>query len=144
MAARVVAAGRCVNVLPVDNPFGYPAPVWQRFRAPARAGAFPAATPGLVTGEAGIRSAQSLLRLQFVFKDGRVADARFRAYGCPTSIAVGAWIAEWAIGRRVDELRRLSVAQLRAELEIGDDRAHCAVMGEDVIRALLAQYQDQS
>ncbi len=124
------------------NPFGYPPPVWQRFNAPARAGRFAMDTPGVVTGSAGSPAAHSRLQLQLRVADGRVADARFLAYGCPTSIAVGAWLAEWALGKTPAELRGLSLSELRATLEIADDRAHCAVMGEDAVRALLAQYED--
>jgi NifU-like protein involved in Fe-S cluster formation len=127
------------------NAFGYSAPIWQRFSVPARAGRFPAATAGVViSGQAGTPAARSVLRLQLQFVDDRVADARFQAYGCPTSIAVGAWLAEWVIGKSPAELRGLTLRELREVLEIADDRAHCAVMGEDALLASLAQYQELS
>jgi len=120
-----------------SNPFAYPAPVWTLFRSAPRAGGFAPGTPGVVTGEAQSNAARSRLRLQLRFERGRVADARFRAYGCPTSIAVGAWLAGWAIGKDVRELAGLSAARLRKELEIPDHRAHCALLGEDALRAVL-------
>lgn len=96
----------------------------------------------MITGRAGTPAARSVLSLALRFDGGgRVADARFRAYGCPSSIAVGAWIAQWSLGRDAAELAMLSAAQLRAELEIPEDRAHCALMGEDALRDLLAQYK---
>ncbi len=150
MAARVIAVVGRVNMSSIpdftglDNPFGYSAPIWQRFTDPARAGRFAPETPAVFSGEAGTPAARSVLRLQFRFAAAHVADARFQAYGCPTSIAVGAWLADWAIGKSLAELRSLKLSELRAALEIGDDRAHCAAMGEDALLALLAQFPEFS
>lgn len=121
-----------------SNPFGYSAPILRLFQETPRAGEFAAGTPGVVTAEAGSKAAHSVLRLQLLFEAGKVADARFKAYGCPSSIAVGAWIAGWSLGRTRVELAALRAADLRQALEIADDRAHCALLGEDAIRAALA------
>lgn len=122
------------------NPFGYAAPIWERFTHPRHVGEFDPGTPGIVTGEAGSKAARSVLRLQLRFEGGRVADVRFRAYGCPSSIAVGAWIVEWSLGKTPAELATLRAADLRQALEIADDRAHCALLGEDALRAALADF----
>ena len=122
-----------------SNPFGYAAPVWELFTRAPRAGTFPAGTAGVVSGQAGTKAARSVLRLELRFAEGRVADSRFRAYGCPTSIAVGAWIAGWAMNRTASELKALRAVDLRQALEIADDRAHCALLGEDALRAALLQ-----
>lgn len=129
-------------MLDANNPDGYAAPVWRLFRSAPRSGRFPPGTPGVVSAQAGTRAARSVLRLEFLLKDHRVADARFQAYGCPSSIAVGAWIADWAIGRSAAELGTLSAAELRAALEMSDDRAHCALMGEDCLRAALTRFPE--
>lgn len=127
-----------------DNPHGYGAAIWQRFRAPARAGHFPASTPGLICVRAGTPAARAVLELSLQMAGDRVLDARFRAYGCPTTIAVGAWLAEAASGRSAAELARIDAAQIRAALEIPEDRAHCALLGEDTLRAVLARFQEHS
>jgi NifU-like protein involved in Fe-S cluster formation len=126
------------------NPFGYAEPIWELFTHPPQVGEFPPGTAGVVSGEAGSKAARSVLRLQLRLELGRVADARFRAYGCPSSIAVGGWIARWSLGKTVDELRGLRAAELRQALEIPDDRAHCALLGEDAVRAALSGYNAAS
>lgn len=125
-----------------DNPHAYAPAIWRLFRTAPRAGRFPANESGVVTGEAGTPAARAVLRLQLKFVGGRVADARFQAYGCPTSIAVGAWIADWARGRTPAELAVLRAVDLRRELEIPEDRAHCALLGEDAVKAVLAGYKE--
>ena len=126
------------------NPFGYAQPIWERFTHPRHVGEFAAGTPGVFSGEAGSRAARSVLRLQMRFEGGRVADVRFRAYGCPSSIAVGAWIVDWSLGKTPAELAALRAADLRQALEIADDRAHCALLGEDALHAALASYAARS
>ena len=120
------------------NPFGYAEPIWRLFQQTPHAGEFAPGTPGVVSGEAGSKAARSVLRLQLRFEGGRVADVRFKAYGCPSSIAVGAWIVDWSLGKTAAELATLRAAALRQALEIADDRAHCALLGEDALHAALA------
>lgn len=79
------------------NPFGYSAPVWRLFTETPRAGAWSEAEA--LAGSAGTPANRSQLRLQVKMDGSRITDARFQAYGCPTTIAVGAWVAGWAVGR---------------------------------------------
>lgn len=122
----------------MENPLRYPAPVWRRFRAPGHAGRFAPGMPGVASAQVKSQASRAVLELALCFAHGRVVEARFLAYGCPATIAVGDWLCEWSIGRSVEALRGLRSPQIRAALEIGEDRAHCAVMGEDAVRALLA------
>lgn len=119
---------------PPANPWGYPEPVWRWFRHASRAGPL----PGALSGSAATPASKAVLALHArVDGQGRVADARFQAYGCPTTIAVGAWLADRIHGQRLGELSRLNAGLIRQELEIPDERAHCALLGEDAVRALL-------
>ncbi|GEM_PF-913752 len=136
MVTGAIAVMDAVNLL--QNPFGYSAPIWRLFNEAPHAGAFPAVAPDIATGTASTPAAPATLRLQARIRDSRVVDTRFRAHGCPTTIAVGAWIANWMVGRDVEELTQLGARVLRAELEIPDDRAHCALIGEDALQALLS------
>ena len=120
-----------------DNVFGYPAPIWQRFFAPAHAGVL--SESGVITAEAGSAAVRALLRVQVRLEAGRVREARFRAYGCPTTIEGGEWLAASLEGQTAASLRVPVAAEIRKTLEIPDDRAHCALMGEDVARQLLRQ-----
>jgi len=119
------------------NPWGYSDAVWRLFQQAPRAGNL---TDGaVITGRASTPASKAVLALHVRLDgQGRVADARFQAYGCPTTIAVGAYLADRAVGRRLAELAELKSVKIRQDLEIPDERAHCALLGEDAIRALLA------
>lgn len=119
------------------NAFAYAEPIWQRFSEPRHVGELPG--DGVLSAEAGSPAAKSLLKMQLKMGQGVVVDAAFRAYGCPTAIAVGEWLAARLIGQKPAEWSQLSASIIRQALEIPDDRAHCALMGEDLVRALAKQ-----
>ena len=122
-----------------DNAFDYPLPVWQQFVAASRhAGEFPPDTPGVQTLRVDNRASASWLALHLRLEGGQIAAARFTAFGCPVGIAVGHWLAEQAVGKTPAALRALDIAQLRKTLEIPDDKLHCALMGEDTLKQLVA------
>lgn len=118
----------------------YPESVWKLFRETPRAGRFAPDAGNVLSGESRTPAADSVLRLQLRVEDGEVADARFQAYGCPVSIAVGAWLADYAIGRDRSTLDTLNARSMMEALEIPEDRAHCAFLGEDALRAALEQW----
>ena len=120
-----------------SNPFGYSEPVWRLFREAPRAGSLDG--PGVLTVEAATPAARSHLRLQVKMSGSRIDDARFQAYGCPTTIAVGAWLAERVPGRDLQELARIDAKMIREALEIPEDRTHCALVGEDAVKSLLSR-----
>jgi NifU-like protein involved in Fe-S cluster formation len=124
----------------LPNVFGYPAPVWRRFREPAHAGAMVANGAPLLCARAGTPASRSLIELALrVDAAGRVTEARFQAYGCPTTIAVGEWLAEQAQGRTLAQWAEITASDIRGSLEIAEDRIHCAVMGEEIVRSMSKQ-----
>lgn len=118
------------------NPFGYPAPVWRLFRETPRAGEFDAPDHVAV---ATTPASRARLALQVKMSGTRIGDARFQAYGCPTTIAVGAHVAGQVVGRDARELAQIDAKSIKEALEIPDDRTHCALLGEDLVKSLLSQ-----
>ncbi len=125
------------------NPYGYGPEIWRLFRETPNAGRFPEGAPDVISAEAGTPAARSVLRLALRLDGDRVAEARFLAYGCPTTIAVGAYVAGWVQGKSMADLAGLKAPALRAALEIPEDRAHCALLGEDALRAVFALHKEE-
>lgn len=118
-----------------DNPLGYPAEVWRLFRQTPNAGAI-GPGPDTRVGETGSHAGRFRLRLSCRVAAGQMTEARFLAWGCPYTIAVGAWLAEWLVGKPLSALEQPPIAPMRASLEIPEDRAHCWLMAQDVLRDL--------
>jgi nitrogen fixation NifU-like protein len=78
-----------------------------------------------------------ILRLTALIVDGAIANAAFQAKGCTASIAAGAALAEWAIGRTLPELAALSAAQVESLLDgLPNESKHAAFLAVDAARAL--------
>lgn len=48
--------------------------------------------------------------------DGKVADAKFKTFGCGSAIAASSVATEWMIGKTVDECLSISVRRLQSYL----------------------------
>lgn len=120
------------------DPFAYPPAVWAGFWRAVPARQAEDTTTVLVRTPA----SRAVLALSARCARGVVVDAGFRAFGDPTTIAVGAWLADWCQGKPVSALAELSAADIRAALAIGEDRLHCSLLGEDVVKALLQRLAD--
>lgn len=118
-------------------PTDYPAPVWARFQAPEHGGLADVDTVDAVSGEAENRAAGLHVRLwAWVDAAGVITVARFEALGCPTTLAVGDWLAAALHGRRMAERVDIDAPGIMAALEIPESHRHCALVGEDAVRAL--------
>jgi nitrogen fixation NifU-like protein len=92
-------------------------------------------------GEVGAVSCGDVMRISIKVADGRITDARFRAYGCGTAIATASMATELLKGRTIEEAAMFSGVQLSAALGgIPPDKAHCPMLAEEAVKAALADY----
>lgn len=120
----------------VNNIFDYSPGVWTRFGQTPHAGRLREQDAGVLSVQVGSQAARSLLKLQV---QRAPLKARFQAYGCPTAIAVGQWVCEQIEAQPTSALASITAPSIRQALEIPEDRIHCALMGEDALKALLPQ-----
>ena len=81
-------------------------------------------------------------RLSVRVRDGRIAEARFRAEGCPAAIAASSMTTELILGRTLDEAAALRDEDVVEALGgLPRNKMHCSVLAEDVIRAMVEQYR---
>lgn len=98
---------------------GYSRAVLEHFRRPRNAGRLPDGEPGVGTGEASGADGAERIRFQLrADAAGRVREARFKAFGCPATIACGSALTELAAGRSLRALDRLDADALAAHLSL--------------------------
>jgi NifU-like protein involved in Fe-S cluster formation len=75
--------------------------------------------PGTFRGTAGSRAQGTWVQfeVQAAGEPRVVAAARFLAFGCPHVIAIAAWLAEQAVGRRIEPALPESVQSLRGRFD---------------------------
>lgn len=117
----------------------YPPRVLDYFEHPRRAGSLPASDPDVGTGlvRAADRGDTVKLQVRIDRARGEIVDARFKAYGCGWTIACASLAADRLPGRTLDEARCLDASAIARELDLPDDRRHCAALAADAIAVAL-------
>ena len=119
----------------------YSETVWEHFRTPRNAGAFPAGTEGVIEGRAGSRrQGREIAFAMRLDGAGKVLECRYRVYGCPATVALCSVLSERLKGRTVPELGEPRGLALAEELELPPAKRAAALLLEDALAAALARY----
>ncbi|MGA9028785.1 MAG: iron-sulfur cluster assembly scaffold protein [Steroidobacteraceae bacterium] len=96
--------------------------------------------PGAARGAAGSRAQGTWVQfeLQIDAPGGRIAAARFLAFGCPHTIAVAAWVAEAAVGRLPQPALPEGVQALRRRFDLPVEKLGRLLVVEDAWLAAMA------
>jgi len=74
-------------------------------------------------------------------KNGKIADCKWKTYGCASAIASTSKLSEMVIGMTLDEAYHISPQQVVKALGgLPDKKIHCSVLGDRALRAALDDY----
>jgi len=96
------------------------------------------AGPTVVVGEARALDRGAWVRFEARVANGRIEDCRFRAWGCPHTLASAAWAALEIRGRAASDLTGLDAMRIRAELDVPPEKMGRLLVVEDALRSLSA------
>ena len=92
-------------------------------------------------GEVGAVSCGDVMRISIQVRDGRIAEARFRTFGCGTAIATSSVTTELIKGRTVEEAQKLTNEEVSQALGgLPAAKSHCSVLAEEAVRAAVDDY----
>jgi NifU-like protein involved in Fe-S cluster formation len=100
--------------------------VLRRVRQPQRAGSLDGDRVG--TGEVGTLDEGTVVRIQVRRRGDRIAEARFRVFGCSAAIASASLVAEWLEGARIVEAGAMTPERVMQHLALAPERGHVARM----------------
>jgi nitrogen fixation NifU-like protein len=82
------------------------------------------------------------MRLQIkVGDDGKIADAKFKTFGCGSAIASSSLATEWLKGKTVDEAETIKNSMIAEELHLPPVKIHCSVLAEDAIKSAIQDFR---
>jgi nitrogen fixation NifU-like protein len=95
-------------------------------------------------GEVGNPVCGDMMSVYIKVESDRLADVKFKTFGCGAAIAVSSMITEMAKGKTLDEAMKISnkdVAQALGGLP--PNKLHCSNLGADALHAAIKNYRDR-
>ncbi len=116
--------------------------VLERVRNPRRVGSLPRDAEDVGTGEAGSLDAGTVARIQVRVAEGRIAEARFKVFGCSAAIASASLVAERMEGAPVRGAVP-TAETIAAELALPEERRPIAALVVEAAEQAIADWEQK-
>jgi nitrogen fixation NifU-like protein len=110
----------------------------EHFRNPRNVGEIENASG---VGEIGNPVCGDMMTFYVTVKDGRLADVKFKTFGCGAAIAVSSMVSEMAKGKTIEEAMKISNADVAKELGgLPPNKLHCSNLGADALHKAIENH----
>jgi nitrogen fixation NifU-like protein len=112
---------------------------------PRNIGSFDKSEGDVGTGLVGAPACGDVMKLQIkVGPDGKIADAKFKTFGCGSAIASSSLATEWVKGKTLEEAEKIKNTEIAQHLSLPPVKIHCSVLAEDAIKAAIKDFRTKN
>ncbi len=95
-------------------------------------------------GEVGNPVCGDMMTFYIKVSDNRIADVKFKTFGCGAAIAVSSIVSEMAKGKTLDEVRKITPALVAEELGgLPKNKYHCSNLGAQALNKAVDDYLEK-
>jgi nitrogen fixation protein NifU and related proteins len=117
----------------------YSPKVMQNFSNPQNVGEIPDADG---VGTVGNPVCGDLMTIYIKVKDDKIADIKFKTFGCGAAIATSSMITQMARGKTIEEALKITRNDVANELEgLPPQKMHCSNLAADALKAAIEDYR---
>ena len=92
-------------------------------------------------GEEGNPVCGDMMTFYIKVKDNRLEDVKFKTFGCGAAIAVSSMVSEMAMGRTLEEARKITPQLVADELQgLPKNKFHCSNLGAQALNKAIDNY----
>jgi nitrogen fixation NifU-like protein len=96
----------------------------------------------LVVGEVGNPACGDLMKVYVKIKDKKILDCKVETFGCAAAIACSSVTTDLAIGKTIEEAKKLTKQDIVNELEeLPPIKLHCSNLAIDALAKALENYE---
>ena len=83
------------------------------------------------------------MKMYIKVKDNKIADVRWKTYGCASAIASTSALSEIAKGKTLDEALKISADDIDGYLgKLPKHKFHCSILGHDALKDAIMNYRN--
>jgi nitrogen fixation NifU-like protein len=95
-------------------------------------------------GEVGNPVCGDMMTFYIKVKDNRLADIKFKTFGCGAAIAVSSIVSEMAMGKTLEEALEITPKLVADELEgLPKQKFHCSNLGAQALQKAIEDYRSK-
>ena len=92
-------------------------------------------------GEVGNPVCGDMMTFYIKVKDNRLADVKFKTFGCGAAIAVSSMVSEMAMGKTLEEAMNINASMVANELDgLPKNKMHCSNLGDEALHKAIQDY----
>jgi nitrogen fixation protein NifU and related proteins len=94
-------------------------------------------------GEVGNRACGDIMRVYLKIENGKIADIKFKTYGCMAALAASDALCELAKGKTLEEAKKITYKDIVEKLgELPKIKIHCSVLGAQALKKAIENYEN--
>ncbi len=95
-------------------------------------------------GEVGNPVCGDMMSFYINVKDDKIADIKFKTFGCVAAIAVSSMVTEMAMGKTLDEARKITKKSVAESLDgLPKEKMHCSNLGADALGKAIEDFESK-